>query len=229
MKTFVLSSFAAFLLMLVACKKSADQPAVAADQHYTIDSFTLSYLKLPIGTWYAYKDSVSGLIDTVVIKRSEVNTTLVPSYTSTYNILGFRGVQQVPAIYYDSLILHISKDLLNGTENWLSINYRQQYSFNFIYASDNIIKNAGEIVFWNPAKSDYGIKNDMGVESIPSITIEGKTYQNVLRFVNKNGSDTTATYYIKSDYYWAQGVGVIKRSLKNAQGVHTETLLNNWK
>lgn len=61
-----------------------------------------------------------------------------------------------------------------------------------------------------------------------TITVEGKIYNNVVVTINENGLDISNPAYQKTVYYWANGVGIIKRTTITTGGVaKTYTLLRN--
>ena len=61
-----------------------------------------------------------------------------------------------------------------------------------------------------------------------SMIIEGKTYNNVVTTVYDRNLDINHPDYLKETYYWAKGIGIIKRELITTGGaVKTARLLRN--
>jgi len=132
--------------------------------------------------------------------------------------------------YYDTLTLQLTKQLPSGSEDWLFISYlKDAFKGGSFYGLDNYLKSKRVAVFSYPIPDRYGTISDEGDIKISNLIMEGNNYQDVLRFVTRSGTDTTASYYYKAEYYWAKGIGVIKRTLTNANGRNTWTLLRMGK
>jgi hypothetical protein len=71
--------------------------------------------------------------------------------------------------------------------------------------------------YWEPYSGD-----------LVTMTVEGTNYQNVLVFDNGFEGDINNPYYRKATYYWAKGVGIIKRTIITTGGlVRTSTLVSS--
>ena len=64
---------------------------------------------------------------------------------------------------------------------------------------------------------------------MPSMTIEGKTYTNVISGgIDNTYMDINAPNYFKRTFYWAKGVGIVKRVIITTGGaIKTHTLLRH--
>ncbi len=60
---------------------------------------------------------------------------------------------------------------------------------------------------------------------IPSITIEGKNYSSVIKGSSENVSDINDPDDEKRTFYWAKGIGIIKREIVTTGGVVKTHLL----
>ena len=64
------------------------------------------------------------------------------------------------------------------------------------------------------------------VSIIPSMTIEGKNYSNVIMGSSEYLSDINDPEYEKRTFYWAKGIGIVKRQIITTGGaVKTQLLL----
>jgi hypothetical protein len=63
--------------------------------------------------------------------------------------------------------------------------------------------------------------------TLPSITIEGKTYLEAIVYIDQNGLPSTNNNFRKSTYYWVKGIGIIKREIRTSNSIKTETLVRN--
>lgn len=224
MKPFYLFCLAGLLLLGTGCKKSTDTPAT----YYAVNPEVLSYLKMPLGSYFIYKDSTSGILDSITVKKSDVQKLFFPAHKALQSSWPFAGTYTatIPDSYYDSLTLQLTKESTNGAEDWLFISHLQDQYSNYYKATDSTLKIPKGMVFWYPSiTTSFTNTENYGGYIIPSMIIEGNTYQNVLRFISSNSDDPSALYYLKTDYYWAKGVGVIKRIITTSKGVQTSTLV----
>lgn len=224
MKLLNLICLSGLLFLGAGCKKKAGDSAI----YYTADPEALSYLKLPLGNYYIYKDSSTGILDSVTVKKSDIQKIFYPAHTEIRSNWPFAGTYKasVPDSYYDSLTVALTKVSANGPEDWLLISHVQEKYNNDYYATDQISGVSHALVFWYPVyiSNDPSTENN-GVYNIPLVIIEGNTYQNVLRFIASNSNNPSQPYYLKTDYYWAKGIGVIKRNITTSKGKQTSTLV----
>lgn len=75
--------------------------------------------------------------------------------------------------------------------------------------------------FTNTIGSQYVFVN------IPNITIEGKSYSDVVQLTYSNYQSPSSPSYYTSTYYWAKGIGIIKRTVTTATSTQTWTLLRH--
>jgi len=68
MKNLLMFSLAVLMFLVFGCKKSVDSSP--KEQHYLIDTAVFSYLDLPVGRYFIYKDSASGTTDSVTVKNT---------------------------------------------------------------------------------------------------------------------------------------------------------------
>ena len=213
-----LFSIVACTLLFISCKKTVDEPAKKIQINFSKEA--LAYVQMPVNKYYIYKDSASGKIDSVVVTKSTLETNLMPS--QTYNILGLVG--QRPAYHYQTFTLLLTKVTGSISTEWFYGNADAGYSA-YIGASTDLAgvwlieRNRRVVVF---DSRSFLIEHSKII--IPTITLEGKDYSDVVQFTNSIGQPSNQNY-IADTYYWAKGLGIIKRSITTGNTTQTWTLV----
>jgi len=215
-----LFSIVACTLLFISCKKNVDEPAQVI--HINFSKEALAYVQMPANKYYIYKDSATGETDSVVVTKSTLETQLMPS--QTYNILGLVGLW--PAYNYQTFTLVLSKIIGSTSTDWFSGIANAGYSY-FIGANTDaagvwlIERNRSATVFDSPS---FLIDHSKIIS--PTITLEGKDYSAVVQFTNSIGQPSNQNY-LAYTYYWAKGIGIIKRSITTGNTTQTWTLVRN--
>jgi hypothetical protein len=217
------------LLSFCGCKKDA-RPKLGDPAFIQFYPEALAYVQLPINGYFIYKDSASGELDSVVVTQSDLKKEYQPEVTGQ----DLFGSLINPAYYYQSFTLLLTSYSQPSPKDWffgVAINvfplivYDQNSDSAFLslIEMDRSTKSTKNPVFAYPLDT---INSDQEILSeIPSIQIEGKPYSKVEFYSNANTWDSTSADYIRSTYYWAKGVGIIKREIKTKSSVKTETLV----
>jgi hypothetical protein len=182
---------------------------------------------LPLNKYFIYKDSATGMLDSVVVKQSEVVYILIPAHRS----IGLFD-PDVPAYYIQKFTLLLTR---NGTtsDDWfygeaatLKMGFGAPQSTSDAplalrerYRISNVDKIDKNHVFFYPVNPYSSV--------MPTITIEGKTYSNAIMTSIANGLEPTHQSYLKSIYYWVKGIGIIKREIRTSSSIKTELLIRN--
>jgi hypothetical protein len=200
------------ILLFVACKKNSSSPA---DETITLKFKPegLEFIQLTISKYFIYKDSASGNLDSVTVVKSLLENQYTPAHHS-------EGVfdPDIPAFNIQVFTLILEDQFY---QEWFRGNATATGASSIIASSDSSNIDLREpdagTAFYYPA--------DL---LIPSITIEGKTYTDVIKHINNNGLGMDDPGYKKSTYYWAKQIGIIKREVVTTNGsVKTITLLRN--
>jgi len=210
-----------------ACKKES-LPSPVAPVSYTVKFATaaLEYLNLTPGKYLIYKDSASGSLDSVVVTKSILEGTYVPSITTPAII----GTFTQPEIHGQKFSLVLSKVEANSTIIWFTgIAYTGSGSSNSTDADlvleETYISSTGDE---NSNSSAFFYSKLSPTYLIPSITIEGKVYTNVIVGEFENLPDPNDPGYIKRIFYWSKTIGIIKRRIVTPGGkIETHSLLRN--
>lgn len=216
-------------LLCISCKKNVNEPGPI---QINFSKEALTYVYMPPNKYYIYKDSATGETDSVMVTQSEVDRILAPA--QTYNILGFPGHQ--PAFYYQSFSLLLSKINGSSSSDWFygiakaNLGYFSSSntdSAGLMLLERNRSANADKLYVFN----SFSLASGFGNTVFPSLTIEGKVYSDVIRVTNNNGYTPSISgysqFYLATIYYWAKGIGIIKRSLITASSTKTWTLVRN--
>jgi hypothetical protein len=206
---------AAMAISMTGCNKSVAEPP----RYYQTPLEVADYLGFPVGSFFIYKDSVTGSFDSITVTESDRRKLFRPSHLGR-NLL---GAYTVPDYYYDSLGFRMALQTSSGAVDWLRISHVELGSDpNRYYGYDQ--RGYEALVFVYPVTEDWKNTSDDGVFLIPSMTVEGIIYNNVYRVLDSQGVASPTTYY-SVDYYWAKGVGVIKKIYKTNTETHSWTLV----
>ncbi len=217
----------ALLCLLCSCKKSKPQVQYTDPRSFLFSADALAYVQLPLNKYFIYKDSASGTLDSVVVTQSVLETKFHPEESG--NDL---YIWHVAAYYYQQFTLLLTTYNDSSPQDWF---------YGVAHSGPNYFTNSDTASWVDLAEIDT--LNDIRVNNyaffypeggsvfsltptiIPSLAIEGKSYSNVVFCSDSNSPDSTAAYYVKTNYYWAKGVGIIKRTIKTANYVKTENLI----
>lgn len=155
-KNILIFIFIAFCASMISCKKET-APEL---EYLKIPDEVWSYVYLTPGSWYIYKDSATGLTDSVVVTKSVIN------YKAPVNF-----ITSSTLFYTDDYILILDKvDLAGNKTLWLD-------------AISNGVILFGAKAWFFPGLLQYPYTTIPGlftVYKIPTATIEGNNYSDIL-------------------------------------------------
>ncbi len=228
------SSFLITILLLClcySCKK--DKATHQTDPAYIqFSSEALAYVQLPINTYFIYKDSASGMLDSIIVTQSDLKKEFQPE-SSAQTVF---GPFLLPAYYYQNFSLLLTSYSGTSQKDWFygvaksiipGIEYdnNSNNAFLSLLEKDRTANIPINYAFFYPLNITSSIQETLSV--IPSILVEGKMYSNIEFYSNSNGIDSTNADYVRSTYYWAKGVGIIKRIIKTSNSIKTYLLIRN--
>ena len=208
-------------MLIVSCKKDkADPPSIVMK----FSSEALAYVQLPLNKYFIYKDSASGTFDSVVVKESSLQTIFVPKYDCPRD----SWCISTPAYNYQTFTLKLVSITTSTQKNWYFESAFHDVIGGFYQprATDTMYVSLNG-TFWYPFYLNNTPGSLVQVNLFPSIIIEGKTYTDVLQCVSSNTDNTSLPNYTKTNYYWAKGIGIIKREIRTATTVKTELLVRH--
>lgn len=169
--------------LLVACKKEV-QPSEPI--HFKLDPVGLKYTQLALGKYFIYKDSATGNTDSLVVTRS--------------SLYDKEGLFQMKAALYENYELIMTQKSAANDSIWI---YGLSTAGNSPCGNTAmLLYGALELYFVYPASCPQNPRSSM----LPSLTIEGETYKDVVVVDNMQGD-------LGSKYFWAPSVGLIKFQL----------------
>ncbi len=218
------------ILAYGSCKKktSDTQPHLVSD-YLKFSTTGLQYIKPPVNSYFIYRDSASGLLDSVVVTESSIEKKLHPEHLDT--LPGWvSSVVTIPDHYYEELHLKFTKVIGSISENWLTLGASNIGSEGSLFGTpdssillsrwDKAYTNSdGLVCFYYPFLSSIST-------TISSITIQGKIYNNVEKFSYERPSVATDST-IRFNYYWVKGIGLIKREEVTTNTNHSWSLIRN--
>ena len=171
------------------------------------------------------------MIDSVIVTESNVEKVFQPEST----VQGLFGPLNLPAYYYQDFSLLLTGYSGTSQQDWF-YGVAKSATFLWTYYDQNsedaslaLVENDRSTdtpinyAFIYPLDTISSIQETLSI--IPSIVIEGKTYSNIEFYSNSNGIDSTNADYIRSTYYWAKGLGIIKREIKTSNSIQTYVYL----
>jgi hypothetical protein len=183
-------------LSVLSCKKNShgEQEVII-----NLDKKGLEYINLQTGKYFIYKDSASGESDSVVVTKSSLESNHNPGRSGS-NIF-----DNVPPYTYQSFNLVLTRlKPLPATEWFYGITlvpaliYNTDSSFIIFNERDNSSAFAYPLYYTNGS-------------AIAKMTVEGKTYSDIIEFIYDNNYVVSDPLYKKTIYYWAKNTGIIKR------------------
>ena len=205
------------------CKKM--EVAVPKTDQFSFSRHALEYVQLPLGKYLIYKDSASGQLDSVVVTTSNLENLYVPSYGGSPSAL---WLDFYSAYYHDVFHLILSKYIGNQSSNWFIGNGDAHYDHGGnLFASYGTPGDTLAVDLRNQDGFDVFYSFNSEYSNL-SMNIEGKTYSNIIVTYSGtyflNPSDPGYQVFVT---YWAKPVGIIKRTMRNANSIKTYTLLRN--
>lgn len=198
--------------LLVSCKKENTSDSIGYNLHFSTRA--LEYVKLTPGKYLIYKDSATSQLDSVVVSTSKLQTILIPEQT-------VNGIL-TPAHNKEYFTLELLK--YNGVffNQWMTGFAFTPFDYPFKSVNNSVVDLRPTLV----GGSTIFYMADTDQPNL-TMTVEGKIYNNVVVTVYESGPDTSAPYYTKDIYYWAKGVGLIKRTFIYEAQINTITLIRN--
>jgi len=200
-KVFMITSFI-FFICFTGCKK--DKVLIP---FYPLPADGLAYIQFNTGKYFIYKDSAANKIDSVIVTESLLSGTsgisgpsFVHDYTSQQYTLVLTEAAPVPGLVW-----------LSGTAPGNSIE------------AINLAAPDGHFIF-QYFTSNPAVPGIIPTIPIPLMVVEGKTYTNIVLTLSSGPGGSSYFYY-----YWAKGLGLIKRIETQTGGpvTNTYTLLRN--
>ncbi len=219
MKKIILYCLVATSLLLSSCTKDdllggvtlGPGPGPNYKFYYSqFDSVAIAYINLKPNSYYIYKDQATGLTDTVLVTTSSkgyFNYNFYETYELTCSIIPI-NLQTTPWFQASAYC-----DVNNGPTP-------------VIYDADFELRNwqANLPAFWYPFTSSLNKQYTY----IPSVIIEGTTYNGVNKFQASNGFLSTQSNYLETIFYWVKGIGIIKKEIRTYNSVKTSLLVKYW-
>ncbi|MEO7960856.1 MAG: hypothetical protein ABIR19_04865 [Ginsengibacter sp.] len=228
MKIFMLISMI-FSLSIVSCKKGSSEKA-ANPSFITFNSEGLAYVQLPVNHYYIFKDSASGMLDSVVVSQSTLEQKFSPE--SVDRIAGTNV--KTPAHYYQNFKLQLSSISGNTQKAWFygAATNKPDFIIGDYLNSDTAYLSLleSDVNFTGEAfayPESYQFAPQSSSKIIPAMTVVGTSYSNVINFISANSADPTDKNFVRATYFWAKNIGIIKREIKTPTTVKTESLLRH--
>lgn len=184
-----------------SCKKEG-RPDVPYVQ---VSDEVFSYINLAQNSWYIYRDSASGIIDSVQVTISFI------TYKAPRNILNPLTGGQYHQCYIDDYYLTLEKvDLSGNRTTWIDARTFAYFDINpQFWVLQDLTTSA--ILMRNPSSNISGLPS---VYKITSAVVEGVSYADIQ--VVASGSDVV---------WWAKGTGIVKLSRLVNGNIQTSLLL----
>jgi hypothetical protein len=216
MKTIIILFLISIASLFISCKKDS-----GGNQTPTIEvklsAEGLAYIQLPINKYFIYKDSATGVTDSVVVTKSLVQNRYRPAAPAQYSLNAYN-------IEIYSLLL--TKINTAGSSEWFNgatVDVHLAYSV----STNSLEVDMRELNYGRAFYYPIPICNCSSPILIPSITVEGKTYTNVIANIASNYVIPSLPEYYRNVFYWAKGTGLIKVERTTNATTKIFTLLRN--
>lgn len=163
--------------------------------NYAVDADLAAAFSYKPGTYWIYKDSLTGQIDSFYVTQLTTNNFKDPSGTYTYDLIGVyfaeRGITSLTS---------------TDTSSWRIYLQQNQFSLDHYWKYEYVDYDAVEYPFIN--NSSKGVYNERVIIN-NSITINSKIYANT----------TTINYYsnnINDSYFIYPNIGMLKISINHS-------------
>ena len=212
--------FLASLIILSSCKKDSPKEEPASSTRLTdstkFSRDALAYVQLTPGSYFIYKDSTTSSQDSVVVTTSLLDTLYFPGsydFLFTYKPHTQEKFDLVLTKFTDSDQVEWFNGHADAFCDGLGINN------NCDSAAVDLME-GGLFAF-----EGFGYSYPSNL----SVAIERRTYNNVIIHDSWTPTlDINDPQYVHNIYYWAKGVGIIKRTnITTGGAVKTYTLLRN--
>lgn len=210
--TFILATI--FIVKFSSCKKNVStDPRFDGSIQLKLSLDGLEYVKLIAGKYFIYKDSASATLDSVVVTKSVLENKYTPPTPGS-----FLGIPTTFAAYNTEVYsLILSKVESGGNQSvWLNASSKTAL------CCPSLSQNNLPVIMYDLNNVQVFLYPNS--QLIPTLIIEGKSYNNVIRTTNQ--INLPAISY-KGDTYWAKGVGIIKRTYTIDGNSKTYTLIRN--
>jgi hypothetical protein len=208
MKTLYKSLLVLFIFLL-SCDKEEIQPELAT---VTLNKNAVEFLKVTSGKYLIYKDSATSENDSVIITKSELKNIFYPEFNSN-NIF----IPNIPAYNGEEFeLIYTKKTDANESSIWFKgkANAFYKHNANLLNLPLKLVDYIGDSVWYAGA-----IYYDENTSIIPSFTVEGNTYSNVIIHKTFNGLEMNHPNYLRTEYFWAEGIGIIQKSIETTNGM----------
>jgi hypothetical protein len=208
----------ASLIILSSCKKDPvkEESSTPVTDSTKFSRDALAYVQLTPGKYFIYKDSATSSQDSVVVTMSLLNTVYFQASSDAffrYNAHTQEKFNLVLTKFTDSVQVEWFNGNADAFCDGLGINN------NCNSAAVNLME--GGLFAFEGFVYSYPINL--------SVAIEGKMYHDVIIHDSWTPTvDINDPHYVHNIYYWAKGVGIIKRTnITTGGAVKTYTLLRN--
>lgn len=212
---YLLTLFTSAIFFLTSCEKNPDEPDDPIDNVFNISMSrnALDYVNRPVGKYFIYKVTGILLLDSVVVTSNELDTVHLPRDNNN----------NFPEHNIERLRLRMTKyNVVSGgtiSSDWMKATALPNYFIPFDSTTtadvDLRITGTTQTIF-------YARHNVTGTTTM---TVEGVTYNGVVKAESDNGLPITDPAYEKNTFYWVKGLGVIKRVMVTFNGATTESNL----
>ncbi|MGK2862417.1 MAG: hypothetical protein ACSLE0_10815 [Chitinophagaceae bacterium] len=213
MKKTIIYATVIAILITAGCKKNIDAPNAKDPIISNFSPSSLEYVQLTPGKYLVYKDSASGNLDSVVVTKSGFGWVTTPA-------IPYQGIFNPGSPAYANNYMKLTLTKFSGTSQnvWFDGHARAE-----LVTDDAIIK------MYEIDSAGSALHNNIITgPPVSLITIETKTYTDVIKSVAVTAVDMNDPGYNKSTLYWAKKIGIIKRTIVTTGGkVNTYNLLRN--
>ena len=202
--------FLVLFIFLLSCEKEEEPSPVTV--FVTLNKDAIDFLKVTPGKYLIYKDSATLEIDSIIITKCDVNHFFYNEVISN-NLF----IPNTPAHSSENFeLIYTKKTDANISSIWFKGFAEATYQhyapltnlpLNLVDYIDQYVLYSGSFYY------------DEDTTTLPSLTVDGITYTNVIIHKTYNGLDINHPNYLRTEYYWAKGIGIIQKSIETTNAI----------
>lgn len=201
--------FLVLFIFLLSCEKE-EEPAITV--FVTLNKDAIEFLKVTPGKYLIYKDSATSETDSIVITTCTTSQTYYNKVVSN-NFF----IPDTPAYSGENFVITYTKKTdSNLSSIWFNGLAKAYYQHNAPLTNLPL-----KLVDYIENYTVYGgsLYYDENTIPLPSFNVDGITYSNVIAHNTDSGLEITHPNYLKTEYYWAKGIGIIQKSIERTNGI----------
>ncbi len=199
--------FFVICLAIVSCKKEKEDPY----QNHMLAQETFDYGYFKVGTYWIYKDSITGAEDCVYVFYNYTQIDTIPENNS---------YEYDPGLYNWFDVKCHSTFYNKDYQYWCNSSYSNEYN-GYLFNINRAIFNGSSTVYWNNSKEIgkqfYPLGGNSSIVTLVGIYNSFAGCENVYLF---NETKNATEELNETDFFIAKNIGTVKKVIYNKHSWH---------